>query len=101
MASLCEVYLATLWKYHPDAVKRTMYELTIGTKSLEGVQIMYDAEYHWFKVNCRPEHLKNIRQLFDRMAADIEDEVFDDHSEIINQDGVLKVSKAYIRDVVY
>lgn len=92
MEAQAEFYLATLWKFHPAAVMRMMDQLNSGTAMLEGVELMYDAEYSWVKVNCYPEHQERIRRLFNQITSEIENEVFDNHSEILNGDGTLKVS---------
>ena len=97
MAPLAEIYLATMWKYQPVAVKRMMDQLISGTASFEGVQLMYDAEHYWVKVNCHPDHRHGIRRLFNQISAEIEEDVFDVHSSILNGDGTVKVSKAFIR----
>ncbi|KAL2257859.1 hypothetical protein VTK26DRAFT_9076 [Humicola hyalothermophila] len=92
MASLTEFYLTGLWAYTPKAVNRILDSLT--DIASDEIKIVYDEQYHWFRVIC-PEHdVANVRERFQAIAGEIENDAFDedDNESILDSDGIIKES---------
>lgn len=87
---LTEFYLTTVWQYQPVAAKRIIDELNLN---YPGAEIIYDTEFHWFKVICPLQDQRQLTEVFSYIAADVEDDAFmKDHTKLLDSDGRIKVT---------
>jgi hypothetical protein len=107
--TLTEFYLTTLWKYKPAAIERVIQNLPVAdlvggrhfhswnrmlTSTQANVEILYDYGYHWFNVICFAHQAQKVRQVFDRIVREIEDEAFgDDGGNILDDNDQIKVGQ--------
>ncbi|KAM7194261.1 hypothetical protein V8F20_008008 [Naviculisporaceae sp. PSN 640] len=86
---MAEFYLTSVWQYHPDSAKRVINEMNLNYPD---AQIIYDTEFHWFKISCRAEDQRRFTELFSYATADVEDDAFDkDHTNVLDEKGRLKL----------
>lgn len=89
---MVEFYLTSVWQYHPDSAKRVINEMNLNYPT---AQIIYDSEFHWFKINCPAEDQRRFIEVFSYVNADVEDDAFDkDHTNVLDEKGNVKVSPA-------
>lgn len=60
------------------------------------MEFAFDDEYHWFRVVCPEEEAESIREQYNTIAAEIEENAFehdddDDNESILDSEGVIRV----------
>ncbi|CAK7210431.1 hypothetical protein SCUCBS95973_000781 [Sporothrix curviconia] len=68
-SSSVELYLASVWRYHPAGVERILE--TLRQKHPSG-QYTFEEASSWFKVSCEADDVYSVQKIFKEVHSDIE-----------------------------